>query len=83
MEVLVFVEVLGFEDVFDLEVDAFGLEVAVCLEDAVDLEDVAADLADVTGLAVPPEANEDEGFCLALVPRLAEDISMIGDQKMY
>lgn len=58
---------LGLEDVLDFE-DVFVPGDAPGLEDVFDLEDVL-------GLDDPPEVNDDEGFCLALVPvRLAEDM---------
>ena len=81
VEELGFEELLDFEDVFDL---GFDLGFVLCLADvlalvvdAVGLAEEPADLADVIGLAVPPEVNADVGFCLALVPRLAEDMVMI------
>jgi len=82
LEVLLFDGVLLFEDELGREVVVLCLgEVLALAEDALGLEDVLADLADAIGLAVPPEVNDDEGFCLALVPRLAEDIAMIRVRK--
>jgi len=77
--------VLGLDDVagpLDLDdvADAFDLVDAPCLEDIADA--LCLDDDDELGLEEPPEANADDGFCLALVPgRLAED--MIDDDNLF
>ena len=67
------------EELLCLELDDFDEvffeEEPLLLEDVPDL-DVGADwrAEEALGLADPPEVKDDAPFCLALVPRLAEDM---------